>query len=145
MGAAALAGDDNDENAAQLTPTATATPESTPDPATARAETTVAVLNGTITTGLAAGIQQQFTKAGYQEGPRGTLPTQTETSVVYYRSGAQSQAEDVAQLAAIADVLPLDEAAEGQLSTVREGQSLDAAKVIVVAGQDKADEALQAP
>ncbi|MDP9377384.1 MAG: LytR C-terminal domain-containing protein, partial [Actinomycetota bacterium] len=141
IGAAALAGDDDP----QQTPTATPTATSTPDPAAARAETTVAVLNGTITTGLAAKLQQQLTTAGYQEGPRGTLPSQSQASVVYYRAGTQDQAGDVARLAAIANVQPLDETAESQLSTVKEGQSLAGAQVVVVAGQDKADEALQAP
>ena len=113
----------------QAEPTPTSTP--TPDPAAERGQTTVAVLNGTTTTGLAAELVEQLTRAGYREGPRGNnADQQRAASVVLYRDGADAAARDVSQVLDIADVQPMDEQTAAQ--------PIGDAQVVVIAGQDQA-------
>ena len=101
------------------------------DPAAARGETTVAVLNGTTTNGLAAQLAERLTSAGYQQGPRGNFADQQRaTSVVLYREGAADRARDVASLLYVSDVQPID--------AQTEAQPIGDAQVVVVAGHDQA-------
>jgi hypothetical protein len=104
---------------------ATATPA-----APSRASTTVAVLNGTTKTGLAATTREQLLTGGYNKdkvvaGNNPSTDRQRATSVVMYKTGARVQARDVARTLNIQDVQPLDPASQA------------AASVVVVVGADK--------
>ncbi len=134
VGVVALSSLGGDDTAPDPTPTRadaspTATP--TPDPAAERGRTTVAVLNGTTTTGLAAELVEQLTRAGYREGPRGNnADQQRAASVVLYREGFDEPARDVSRVLDIADVEPMDEQTAAQ--------PIGDAQVVVIAGQDQA-------
>jgi hypothetical protein len=110
------------------TPTADAGAQ--PDRA-ARGETTVAVLNGTNTTGLAASLVDELTQAGFAEGPRGNnVGAERATSVVMFTENFESQARDVARVLDISDVQPIDAATQSQ--------PIGDAEVVVIAGHDQA-------
>lgn len=116
-------------DAGSPTPAPTAT--ATADAATARQDTTVAVLNGTTTDGLAARLVDRLTAAGYQEGPRGNYADQQRaSSVVYYRDGAADSARGVASVLEISEVAPID--------AQTAAQPIGDAQVVVVAGHDQA-------
>ena len=132
-GAFALSTNGEDDPAPEpnVAQTPTPTPTPTPDAATARRATTVAVLNGTTTNGLAARLVEKLTAVGYQEGPRGNYADQQRTtSVVLYREGAAGQARDVGSVLDIADVAPID--------AQTAAQPIGDAQVVVVAGLDQA-------
>ena len=106
-------------------------PEATPDIATLRAQTNVAVLNGTAINGLAAEVSAQLAQLGYQEGQTAnyTGPQRAE-SVAYFRDGREAEANDVAETLEISDVQPM--------GAEIEGQEIGNAEVVVIAGHDQA-------
>jgi hypothetical protein len=92
-----------------------------------RAATTVSVLNGTSSNGLAAKVQQQLISAGYAKGIRDNAQGGP-TTVVYFQEGSRAAARDVARRLRTTDVRPIDP------QTLAAGGT---AKVVVILGQDQ--------
>jgi hypothetical protein len=93
---------------------------------------TVAVLNGTVVTGLAARLGTKVSAAGFVLGNVATASQQQRAeSVVLYKPGSSRQARAVARELDISQIEPVDSASEALAG---------AATVIVVAGADKANE-----
>jgi len=100
-----------------------------PPPAVDPAQVTVAVLNGTTVTGLAADVGDTVEREGYQLGNvTNSLDQERAESVVFYAPGAEAEAKDVSRRLKI---------------TQREGIDPDTqalagdASVVVVVGSDK--------
>jgi LytR cell envelope-related transcriptional attenuator len=91
----------------------------------------VAVLNGTQTTGLAHRVAGELKHAGYSQAiaQSGTPPTSGGASAVEFAEGHQGEAESIARSLSIAHVVPL-EGAVGSLAGT--------ASVVVVVGADRA-------
>jgi len=102
-----------------------------PAPAASPAETTVAVLNGTETTGLAHHISAHLQQSGYSQSTAlgGHPPGANQVTVVEYASGHQAEAEGVARSLAVTHVQPLETAV---------GSLAGSATVVVIVGADKA-------
>jgi hypothetical protein len=117
------------------TPTASATAGATSSgggkaPAS-RADTTVAVFNGTTINGLAASTADKLVSSGYKRGSTGDFTDQQRSaSTIFYRRDARRQARDMGRELHITDLRPMD----------AETQALagDRASVAVVVGSDKA-------
>jgi hypothetical protein len=94
-------------------------------------EISVAVLNGTETTGLAHRIADELKHAGYTQATAqsGTPPTSGGASAVEFAEGHQGEAESVARSLSIGHVVPLESAV---------GSLAGTASVVVVVGADKA-------
>jgi LytR cell envelope-related transcriptional attenuator len=104
---------------------------SLPAGATNPAEASVAVLNGTETTGLAHRISGALQERGYSQATAlsGRPPGASQTTVVEYASGHQADAGGVAHALSVTNVQPIEEAV---------ASLAPAAKVVVVVGADKA-------
>lgn len=96
-----------------------------------RARLSVAVLNGTETTGLAHRISGQLQQSGYAHASalNGRPPGANEVTVVQYANGHKRDAESVAHTLGVSQVQPLE-------ATV--ASFAGAASVAVIAGLDKA-------
>lgn len=101
-----------------------------PAPANA-AETNVAVLNGTETTGLAHRVSGDLQQRGYSQATAlsGRPPGANQVTVVEYTSGHRTEAQGVARSLAVTQVQPM-EAAVASLA--------GSAKVVVIVGADEA-------
>jgi LytR cell envelope-related transcriptional attenuator len=99
--------------------------------ATNPAEASVAVLNGTETTGLAHRIAGVLQQRGYSQATAlsGRPSGAGQTTVVEYASGHQAEAEAVARSLAVTSVQPIEEAVASLAGS---------AKVVVIVGADKA-------
>ncbi len=97
------------------------------------AATSVAVLNGTNTTGLAHSLSKDLQQSGYSQAMalNGTPPGSHPVTVVEYTTGHRSDAEGVARAIAVTQVQPLETAVASLAGP---------AMVVVVAGADKAAE-----
>jgi hypothetical protein len=96
-----------------------------------RADTTVAVFNGTTVDGLAARTADKLQARGYKRGSTGDFTDQQRaTSTIFYRRNAGRQARDISRQLSISDLRAMD--AETQ-ALAGEGAS-----VAVVVGSDKA-------
>lgn len=95
------------------------------------AETSVTVLNGTETTGLAHRFSANLQQAGYSKAtPLGGSPPGThQTSVVEYSNGHRAEAASVAKAISVSEV----RAIESGVAALSNGAS-----VVVVVGADKA-------
>jgi hypothetical protein len=100
---------------------------STAVPAAVKAQTTVSVLNGTGTTGLAAKVQGQLVGAGYEKGITQNAQGGP-TTIVYYQEGSRAAARDIAKRLKTTQVKPVDP------QTLAAG---GAAKIVVILGQDQ--------
>jgi hypothetical protein len=100
-------------------------------PAVSPAETQVAVLNGTNTTGLAHRLSASLQQSGYSQATPldGTPPGTHQTTVVQYSSGHRAEAELVAQALGVSEVQPV----EASVSPL-----VGSSTVVVIAGMDKA-------
>jgi hypothetical protein len=103
-------------------------------PALSPAETNVAVLNGTETTGLAHRIASDLQQNGYSQANAldGTPPGSGQVTVVEYASGHHAEAEGVAHSLSVKDVQPLETAVSSLAGS---------APVVVIVGADKEHEA----
>jgi endonuclease I len=103
-------------------------------PAVSPAETNVAVLNGTETTGLAHRIAGDLQQGGYSQANAldGTPPGSGQVTVVEYASGHQAEAEGVAHSLSVKQVQPLESAVSALAGS---------APVVVIVGADKDHEA----
>lgn len=102
-----------------------------------RAQTTVAVLNGTSTAGLASQIGDELAADGFTRGPvENASSTDRTVTVVSYRQGAERQAADVARALNLpADaVVPIDVDTETAACV---NTSPCTAQVVVTVGADK--------
>jgi len=99
--------------------------------ATPAAQTSVVVLNGTETTGLAHRVSGELRNSGYSLSTalNGRPPGANQVSVVEYASGHRADAEGVARAVGVSQVQPL-EATVSSLS--------GSATVVVIVGLDKA-------
>jgi hypothetical protein len=99
--------------------------------ATSPAETSVVVLNGTETTGLAHRVSSELQQSGYSQAAPldGRPPGANEATVVEYAGGHQADAAGVARSLSVSHVEPMEQAV-----AVLAGS----AKVVVVVGTDKA-------
>jgi hypothetical protein len=115
------------------TPTASATESATAsggNAPTSRADTTVAVFNGTTVNGLASSTADKLAGSGYKRGSTGDYTDQQRAaSIVFYRRNARTQARSIGRELNISDLRPMD--AETQALA---GQGAD---VAVVVGSDK--------
>jgi hypothetical protein len=106
----------------------TAKPAATPS----RGTTSVAVLNGTPSEGLAANMKDRLLTSGYIDGNVSAANDPTNTSraasAVLYKRGASAQGKDVARVLDIKDVKPIDAATQGVAPTK---------SVVVEIGADK--------
>lgn len=104
---------------------------SRPDATAARTETTVAVLNGTTSPGLAQSTSERLVGAGYAEdGKTATGPDQTlADSIVYFRRGRQRQARDAARVLGVRETEPMDADAQDLAGPN--------AELLVIVGADK--------
>jgi len=95
------------------------------------ASTTVAVLNGTSTNGLAHSLSKDLQQSGYAQAAalNGTPSGSHATTVVEYTNGHRADAQGVASALSVTQVQPM-EAAVASLA--------GAAMVVVIAGEDKA-------
>jgi hypothetical protein len=101
---------------------------------------TVAVLNGTSTTNLAADVLSKLTNAGFQPSRTGNNPDQTETAtVVGYLPGKRNQALAVASALGLqqADVKPVPTDSRAVVCSV---PTTCPAQVVVVVGADLASQ-----
>jgi hypothetical protein len=118
--------------AATATPSATSSATAAAGGApTSRADTTVAVFNGTTINGLAANTADKLASSGYKRGSTGDFTDQQRSSsTIFYRRQARKQARDISRELHITDLRPMD----------AETQALagDRADVAVVVGSDKA-------
>ncbi|HZL48474.1 MAG TPA: LytR C-terminal domain-containing protein, partial [Solirubrobacteraceae bacterium] len=98
------------------------------------ASTSVAVLNGTNTTGLAHGLSKALQQSGYSQAtPLNGSPAGTHaTTVVEYTSGHRADAQGVASALGVTQVQPM----ETEVASLA-----GAATVVVLAGADKASAA----
>jgi hypothetical protein len=99
---------------------------------------TVAVLNGTSTSGLAHRIALQLTQLGYRPGPAVTAPDQTRTAtIVAYTAGNRDAALHVASALkrGSASVQPIDAATQ---AVACPPPATCAAQVVVTVGADLA-------
>jgi hypothetical protein len=95
-----------------------------------RGDITVAVLNGTTTTGLAAKVADKVENAGFARGTTGNnADQQRAASQVFYAEGRRAAAREVAELLGIGEVLPLDVNTRGLAG--------ENAAVVVVVGTDQ--------
>jgi hypothetical protein len=97
---------------------------------------TVAVLNGTTTSGLAATIQARLTGRGYLKGQVGNAPNQSLTSTtIGYATGQRRAADEVAHALGlmVAAVAPVDAATAAAAST-----ATSTPQVVVSLGSDLA-------
>jgi hypothetical protein len=103
----------------------------TQTPALSPAETTVTVLNGTETTGLAHHVSAELQQTGYSQAAAldGRPPGANQVTVVQYSSGHQAEAQGVARSLSVSKVEPM-EASVAALA--------NSADVVVVVGADKA-------
>ncbi len=94
------------------------------------AETSVIVLNGTETEGLATRTASELQQTGYSEAAAryGRPPGANEVTVVEYSSGAQADAEGVAHQLSVSHVEPMEQAVEDMA---------EGAKVVVIVGADR--------
>jgi hypothetical protein len=108
---------------------ATSTPKQAK--ATPPAETSVVVLNGTETTGLASRLSSQLQQSGYSQAAAkfGRPPGANEVTVVEYATGHQPDAAQVARSLAVSHVEPMEQGVSALAGS---------AKVAVVVGADKA-------
>jgi hypothetical protein len=129
-----LGGDDSSPEPNQA---ATATPAATEEAATggatpaSRADTTVAVFNGTTINGLAASTADKLEASGYRRGSTGDFTDQQRAaSTIFYRREARRQAREIGRELSITEMRAMDP----------ETQALagDRADVAVVVGSDKA-------
>lgn len=110
--------------------------QSTTAPAPPHASTTVAVLNGTPTAGLASTIAAQLTADGFQQGAVENASDANRTAtVVEYRDGAKAAAEEVARALnlppdSVMQILP-------QTEQVACSSTPCTATVVVTVGADK--------
>jgi hypothetical protein len=100
-------------------------------PAVSPAATSVAVLNGTNTTGLAHRLSTNLQQSGYTQATalNGTPPGSHATTVVEYTSGHRAEAQAVASSLGVTQVQPMETAVASLAG---------ASTVVVVAGADKA-------
>jgi len=105
--------------------------QATRSPAVSPAETSVAVLNGTETTGLAHHISASLQQSGYTLATplNGRPPGSGQVTIVQYASGHQAEAEGVAHALEVAQVQPLESSVAALAG---------AASVVVIVGADKA-------
>ncbi len=94
-----------------------------------RSQVTVAILNATAVTGLAATKATQIRALGYETVSTGNAPTAEGVSVVYFRTSRRSSAEQAARDLGIAQVTPLP--AAGPIASAAE-QSQSAHVIVVL-------------
>jgi hypothetical protein len=132
-----LLGDDGTtapNQTASATPTATASATASGGGGgspTSRADTTVAVFNGTTVNGLASQTADKLAGSGYKRGSTGDYTDQQRAaSTIFYRRAARTQARNIGRELNISDLRPIDS----------ETQALagERADVAVVVGSDKA-------
>jgi hypothetical protein len=109
---------------APTTTTAPAEPAAPPD----RAEISLAVLNGTNVTGLAAQTAGEAEGIGYVGVTTGNAPTSTDPTIVYFRAGQRAAAQRVARDLQVGAVQQLP--ASGALADA----APDDAEVVLVLG-----------
>jgi hypothetical protein len=99
--------------------------------ATPPAETSVVVLNGTETPGLAHRLSTELQQNGYSQANAlfAHPPGSNEVTVVEYAGGHQPDAAQVARSLSVSHVQPMEQGV---------AQLAGSAKVVVVAGADKA-------
>ena len=74
-----------------------------------RGNTTVAVLNGTTTPGLAATVSDQLARGGFKRGNvTNAADQQQATTAVLYAPGYKSAADEIAQMLKLKSVQPID-------------------------------------
>jgi hypothetical protein len=96
-----------------------------------RAETTVAVFNGTTINGLASQTADKLAGSGYKRGSTGDYTDQQRAaSTVFYRRAARTQARNIGRELSISDLRPMD--------TETQALAGERADVAVVVGSDKA-------
>jgi polyisoprenyl-teichoic acid--peptidoglycan teichoic acid transferase len=100
-------------------------------PAASPAETSVAVLNGTQTAGLAHTISGNLRQSGYTQAIalNGQPPGETRTTVVEYTHGHRADAAGVARTLSVTHVQPMESTAASLSGS---------ATVVVIVGLDKA-------
>jgi hypothetical protein len=100
-------------------------------PAASPASTSVAVLNGTNTAGLAHSLSKDLQQSGYSQATalNGTPPGTHSITLVEYAAGHRADAQGVASALGVAQVQPMNAAVSALASP---------AIVVVVAGADKA-------
>lgn len=100
-------------------------------PAASPAETSVAVLNGTQTTGLAHTISGNLRQSGYTQAIalNGQPPGENRITVVEYTHGHRADAEGVARTLSVTHVQPMESTAASLSGS---------ATVVVIVGLDKA-------
>jgi len=100
-------------------------------PALSPAETQVAVLNGTSTTGLAHRLSATLQQSGYSQAAplNGTPAGSHQTTVVQYASGHHAEAARVAQALGVSEVQPMEASVSPLVGN---------STVVVIAGLDKA-------
>ncbi len=96
-----------------------------------RAETTVAVFNGTTVNGLASQTADKLAGSGYKRGSTGDYTDQQRAaSTVFYQRAARTQARNIARELNISDLRAMD--------TETQALAGERADVAVVVGSDKA-------
>ena len=96
-----------------------------------RAETTVAVFNGTTINGLASQTADKLAGSGYKRGSTGDYTDQQRAaSTVFYKRAARAQARNIARELNISDLRAMD--------TETQALAGERADVAVVVGSDKA-------
>jgi hypothetical protein len=100
-------------------------------PAASPASTSVVVLNGTETTGLAHSLSKDLQQSGYSQATalNGTPPGSHAVTVVEYTSGHRADAQGVANTLDVTQVQPMETAVTSLAGP---------ATVVVIAGADKA-------
>lgn len=133
----ALGGGDGDQSASQNEPGNQITPPAsqggdTGEAPASRAETTVAVLNGTTISGLARRTAERLESSGYTLGTVDDAPEQNRSAtVVQYADGARDEARSVAE------VIGVGRDAVSQLDVNTRTVAGENARVVVTVGADQ--------
>jgi hypothetical protein len=95
-----------------------------------RSQTTVSVLNGTTTPGLAANISDQLQRGGFKRGSvTNAADQQRPETLVNYAPGFKRSADEIAQLLKLKTVQPIDPGTQAIAGTN--------AQVVVTVGTDR--------
>lgn len=105
-------------------------------PAVNPADVSVAVLNATPVPGLAAKVGDDLESGGFVRGAVGNSDPVADSLVLYQR-GHEQEAEAVAERLGIETVEVIDEDTEANVAELSEAIELEAAAVVVIAGEDR--------
>lgn len=121
---------DNSAASTQASPAKAQKQSGSPPASASRSQTTVSVLNGTTTPGLAATVSDQLQRGGFKRGSvTNAADQQRPETLVNYAPGFKRAADEIAQLLKLKKVQPIDPGTQAIAGTN--------AQVVVTVGTDR--------